>query len=94
MTSASLRLRLGRVSPEPKSLILRAIIVTQDLGREDVSAIANCFDELRGLRVFLKFATKPHHLDDAVTALDVQLDAKTVAALEKPYKPRAVMGHS
>ena len=33
-------------------------------------------------------ATKPHHLDDAVAALDVQLTDDEIAALEKPYAPR------
>jgi aryl-alcohol dehydrogenase-like predicted oxidoreductase len=37
-------------------------------------------------------ATKPHHLDDAVAALDVQLTAEEIAALEAPYVPHAVMG--
>lgn len=38
-------------------------------------------------------ASKPHHLDDAVAALDVTLDAATIAALEEPYATRAPQGH-
>ncbi len=38
-------------------------------------------------------ASKPHHLDDAVAALSLQLDAKTIARLEEPYHPKAVVGH-
>lgn len=34
-------------------------------------------------------ATKPHHLADAVAALDVDLIADEVAALEEPYTPQA-----
>jgi aryl-alcohol dehydrogenase (NADP+) len=37
-------------------------------------------------------ATKPHHLDDAVAAVDVTLTADEIAALEKPYTPRPVAG--
>ena len=37
-------------------------------------------------------ATKPHHLDDAVAALDLALDDDEVALLEEPYAPRAVVG--
>ena len=37
-------------------------------------------------------ATKPHHLADAVAALDVQLDEAEVAALEEPYTPHEVVG--
>jgi aryl-alcohol dehydrogenase-like predicted oxidoreductase len=39
-------------------------------------------------------ATKLHHLDDAIAAVDVTLDAETIAALEEPYRPRPVQGHS
>jgi 1-deoxyxylulose-5-phosphate synthase len=33
-------------------------------------------------------ATKPHHLTDAVAALDIQLTSEEISALEKPYTPR------
>jgi aryl-alcohol dehydrogenase-like predicted oxidoreductase len=39
-------------------------------------------------------ATKPHHLEDAVAALSVQLSAEEVAALEAPYVPHPVAGFS
>ena len=39
-------------------------------------------------------ATKAHHISDALGALDIRLDAKTLASLEQPYKPRAVAGHN
>jgi aryl-alcohol dehydrogenase-like predicted oxidoreductase len=37
-------------------------------------------------------ATKPHHLDDAVAALDVQLTAEEIATLEEPYVPHPIVG--
>lgn len=37
-------------------------------------------------------ATKPHHLDDAVGALDVELSQQEVERLEAPYTPREVAG--
>ena len=37
-------------------------------------------------------ASKPHHLDDAVKALDVKLSAEEIVQLEELYKPRAVVG--
>jgi aryl-alcohol dehydrogenase-like predicted oxidoreductase len=37
-------------------------------------------------------ATKTHHLDDAIAAVDVKLTADEIAALEKPYSPRPVVG--
>lgn len=36
--------------------------------------------------------TKPHHLSDAVAALDVKLTEDDMAALEEPYTPRAIAG--
>ena len=39
-------------------------------------------------------ATKPGHLADAVGALDIALEPEEVAALEAPYRPHRVLGHS
>jgi aryl-alcohol dehydrogenase-like predicted oxidoreductase len=39
-------------------------------------------------------ATKPHHLDDALAALNVRLDEAELKVLDDAYEPRAVMGHS
>jgi aryl-alcohol dehydrogenase (NADP+) len=38
-------------------------------------------------------ASKPHHIDDAVAALELRLEQGEVAELEKPYQPHAVAGH-
>ncbi|MGI5134539.1 MULTISPECIES: aldo/keto reductase [unclassified Streptomyces] len=37
--------------------------------------------------------TKPHHIDDAVAALDLDLTDKEVEALEEPYRPHPIRGH-
>jgi aryl-alcohol dehydrogenase-like predicted oxidoreductase len=37
-------------------------------------------------------ATKTHHLEDAIAAVEVKLTADEIAALEKPYQPRPVVG--
>jgi aryl-alcohol dehydrogenase (NADP+) len=37
-------------------------------------------------------ATKPHHLDDAVTSVDLELSAEEVIRLEEPYVPHTVVG--
>ncbi|MGB6225017.1 MAG: aldo/keto reductase, partial [Pseudonocardiaceae bacterium] len=37
-------------------------------------------------------ATKVHHLEDAVAAVDLRLDESEVESLEKGYQPRAVAG--
>jgi len=38
--------------------------------------------------------TKPHHLDDALAALDVNLTEDEVKRLEEPYRPHPVIAHS
>ena len=39
-------------------------------------------------------ASKPGHLEDAVAALALKLDAEEVNSLEEPYRPKRVMGHT
>jgi aryl-alcohol dehydrogenase (NADP+) len=39
-------------------------------------------------------ASKPHHLEDAIAALSLNLDAQEMAALEAPYVPHAIAGHT
>ncbi len=38
-------------------------------------------------------ASKPHHLEDAIAALSVDLSAEDMAYLEEPYQPHVVLGH-
>jgi aryl-alcohol dehydrogenase (NADP+) len=38
-------------------------------------------------------ATKPHHLDDAIAAVDIKLTDDEIQALEAPYQPHAIAGH-
>jgi aryl-alcohol dehydrogenase-like predicted oxidoreductase len=38
-------------------------------------------------------ATKPHHIADALTSLDIALTADEIARLESPYTPQPVQGH-
>ncbi|MBV8175972.1 MAG: aldo/keto reductase, partial [Verrucomicrobia bacterium] len=39
-------------------------------------------------------ATKPHHIEDAVKALEIKLDKEELKALEAPYQPHPILGHS
>jgi aryl-alcohol dehydrogenase-like predicted oxidoreductase len=39
-------------------------------------------------------ASRPEHLDDALGALDLTLEAAEIESLEAPYVPHAVLGHS
>jgi aryl-alcohol dehydrogenase (NADP+) len=46
----------------------------------------------RGVTAPIVGATKPHHLDDAVAALELRLADEEVAVLETPYRPHEVTG--
>ena len=39
-------------------------------------------------------ASKPHHLDDALAATGLKLDEAELKALEEPYRPHPILGHS
>ena len=39
-------------------------------------------------------ASKMHHLDEALSAVEVKLTAEEVQQLEEPYKPHRILGHS
>jgi aryl-alcohol dehydrogenase-like predicted oxidoreductase len=39
-------------------------------------------------------ATKPHHLADAIAAVQVHLSADEIELLEKPYQPHTIAGFS
>jgi len=38
-------------------------------------------------------ASKPHHISDALAALELKLSAEEMKSLEEPYKPHPVLGH-
>jgi aryl-alcohol dehydrogenase (NADP+) len=38
-------------------------------------------------------ASKPHHLDEALAALELKLDPAELKALAEPYQPHPVLGH-
>ena len=39
-------------------------------------------------------ASKMRHLEEDVAALEIELSAEELAALEEPYQPHPVLGHS
>ncbi len=39
-------------------------------------------------------ATKPQHMEDALAAVSLKLTADEIKALEEPYVPHGVAGHS
>jgi aryl-alcohol dehydrogenase (NADP+) len=39
-------------------------------------------------------ASKPHHLPEAVAALDIKLSAEEIKFLEELYQPHPILGHN
>jgi aryl-alcohol dehydrogenase (NADP+) len=39
-------------------------------------------------------ASKMHHLNEAISSLDVTLSDEEIKKLEEPYKPHVILGHS
>jgi aryl-alcohol dehydrogenase (NADP+) len=48
----------------------------------------------KGVTAPIVGASRPAHLEDAVAATTLTLSAEEVAALEKPYRPHPVLGHT
>jgi aryl-alcohol dehydrogenase-like predicted oxidoreductase len=49
---------------------------------------------VRGVAAPIVGATRTEHLRDALGALELRLDAEEITALEAPYAPRPVLGHT
>jgi 1-deoxyxylulose-5-phosphate synthase len=64
--------------------------------RRDISHAALAFAWLlhKGVTAPVIGATRPAHVDDAVSALEVSLSSDEVLALEAPYEPHPVIGFS
>ena len=46
----------------------------------------------KGVTAPIVGASKPHHLDDAVAALSLNLSAEEIVKLEAPYVPHPMVG--
>ncbi len=84
---------LGLGSPQDEEIRLKVVEVARDLGAKPaVVALAWVLSKPFVTSPIIG-ASKPHHLEDAVAALSLKLDAETIAKLEAPYKPKPILGH-
>jgi aryl-alcohol dehydrogenase-like predicted oxidoreductase len=84
---------LGLGSAQDEEIRLKVVEVAHDLGAKPaVVALAWVLSKPYVTAPIIG-ASKPHHLADAVAALELKLDTETVAKLETPYRPKAVVGH-
>jgi aryl-alcohol dehydrogenase-like predicted oxidoreductase len=85
-------MRLG-VDPEDIVIADRVAEVAKRLGVAPAVVALAWLLAKPGVTAPIVGATKMSHLDDALSALDVALDAETIAFLEEPYRVKAVAGH-
>ena len=85
-------MRLG-VDPEDVVIADRVAEVAKRLGVAPAVVALAWLLAKPGVTAPIVGASKMSHLDDALSALDVALDAETIAFLEEPYRVKAVAGH-
>ena len=84
---------LGLGSEQDEAIRARVVETARDLGTKPaVVALAWVLSKPYVTAPIIG-ASKSHHIDDALAALALKLDAKTIARLEEPYRAKAVTGH-
>ena len=75
--------------------IVAAVAAIAKERNQSPAAIAHAWLQQKpGITAPIVGATKPHHLQDALAALPIQLTEEEVAAMEQPYRPKPVSGVS
>ncbi len=84
---------LGMGSEQDYAIAERVSVVAERLGCKPAQVALAWVLGLPGVTSPIVGASKPNHLDDAIGALAVSLDAETRRFLEEPYAPKRVSGH-
>jgi len=84
---------LGLGSEQDHAILDRTVEVAGRLGVKPAQVALAWVLGLPGVTSPIVGASKPHHLEDALGALSLTLDAETRAYLEEPYRPLPVQGH-
>jgi aryl-alcohol dehydrogenase-like predicted oxidoreductase len=83
-----------RTADADRTVVERVAQVAQDRGVPRAQVALSWLAGRPAVTAPIVGATKPHHLDDAVAALDLVLTSDEVAVLEEPYIPHATAGFS
>jgi aryl-alcohol dehydrogenase-like predicted oxidoreductase len=84
---------LGLGAEQDYTILERVNEVAERVGVKPAQVALAWVLGLPGVTLPIVGASKPHHLKDALGALEVTLDAETRAYLEEPYRARPVSGH-
>jgi aryl-alcohol dehydrogenase-like predicted oxidoreductase len=80
--------------PDDFAVAARVQEVAKRLGLKPAQVALAWIASRPGVAAPIIGATKPGHLEDALVALDLQLEPADLAVLEEPYRPHRVLGHS
>jgi aryl-alcohol dehydrogenase-like predicted oxidoreductase len=86
-------LTLGLGSEQDEAIRLRVVEAARDLGTKPAVVALAWVLAKPWMTAPIIGASKPHHLGDALAALELKLDAATLARLEEPYRPKPAAGH-
>ena len=75
-------------------IVDRVTVIAKKHGRPNAQIALAWLLSKQGITAPIIGASKPGHLEDAVAALSIKLDPEDIKALEEPYKPKRVMGHT
>jgi 1-deoxyxylulose-5-phosphate synthase len=84
----------NEISDADRRVIERVELVAGEAGMPAAQLALAWLLQRPGVVAPIVGASKPHHLEDAVAALEVRVDAEMIARLEEPYLPHAVAGIS
>lgn len=76
------------------TLVDRITEVAERLGTSNARLAMAWVLQQPGITAPIIGATKPHHISDAVAALDLKLDEADLKSLTDLYRPRPIMAHS
>jgi len=85
---------LGLGSRQDEAIRRRVFEVAEKLGAKPASVALAWLLSKPYVTAPIVGASKPHHLEDAVAALSLKLDARAIARLEELYRPKPVVGHA
>jgi aryl-alcohol dehydrogenase-like predicted oxidoreductase len=83
----------GRTEAADRAVVDRLLEVAKRRGLPPAQ-IALAWHLRKGVTAPIVGATKPQHLTDAIAAVSVKLSGDEIKALEEPYVPHAIAGHS
>ena len=77
---------------EADAAIINALAEMAEARGEKMASLGLAWHFTKGVAAPIIGASKPHHIADAVAALDIELSADELAKLEAPYRPKMPTG--